>query len=163
MATLNFSYDGQSYVSDVFEGGKVVQLAFQKEGTQVLFVETRLGATLPWKSIDSRVTELFLVINIPAAGEGQEFRLNCIAEPTAAEMIPMSESGGGGSQPGPNTVGTEQIKDGAVEEQDLSPEIEAGDDDIHSIFHPEETQDAGYQEDEFNDNDEGSGEGMSEE
>ena len=179
MATLNFSYDGQSYVSDVFSGGKVVQLAFSKEGTQVLFVETRLGATLPWKSIGSRVTELFLVINIPAAGEGQEFRLNCIAEPTSAEMIPMSESGGGGSQPGPNTVGTEQIIDGSVEEEDLNDSVK----DRMTITHDSTTgglriggyakpgdvpasttQDAGYQEDEFNDDEEiGAGGGMDEE
>ena len=31
--------------------------------------------------------------------------------------------GGGGSQPGPNTVGTEQIIDGAVEEQDLHEDV----------------------------------------
>ena len=31
--------------------------------------------------------------------------------------------GGGGSQPGPNTVGTEQIIDGAVEEQDLHDDV----------------------------------------
>jgi len=32
-------------------------------------------------------------------------------------------SGGGGGQPGPNTVGTEQIIDGAVEEQDLNEDV----------------------------------------
>lgn len=31
--------------------------------------------------------------------------------------------GGGGSQPGPNTVGTEQIIDGAVEEEDLHEDV----------------------------------------
>ena len=31
--------------------------------------------------------------------------------------------GGGGSQPGPNTVGTEELKDGAVEEQDLHEDV----------------------------------------
>ena len=31
--------------------------------------------------------------------------------------------GGGGGQPGPNTVGTEQIIDGAVEEQDLNDTV----------------------------------------
>ena len=122
MATLAFTLDGQSYASDVFSGGNVVQLAFPTDGTQVLFVETRLGATLPWKTIDSRVIERDLVVNIPFSGEGQEFRLNCIAEPSAAEIIPMVESGGG-SQPGPNTVGTEQIVDGAVEEQDLNDSV----------------------------------------
>ena len=30
---------------------------------------------------------------------------------------------GGGCQPGPDTVGTEQIKDGAVEEQDLHDDV----------------------------------------
>ena len=30
---------------------------------------------------------------------------------------------GGGGQPGPDTVGTEQIKDGAVEEQDLHDDV----------------------------------------
>jgi hypothetical protein len=134
MATLAFTLDGQNYVSDVFSGGNVVQLSFPTEGTQVLFVETRLGATLPWKTIDSRIVERDLVVNIPSAGEGQEFRLACIAQPTAAEIVPMKESGGGGSQPGPNTVGTDQIIDGAVQEEDLSPEIEAGDGDIDSIF-----------------------------
>ena len=32
-------------------------------------------------------------------------------------------TGGGGSQPGPNTVGTEQIIDGAVEEEDLHDDV----------------------------------------
>jgi hypothetical protein len=123
MATLAFTLDGQSYVSDVFSGGKVVQLAFPTDGTQVLFVETRLGVTLPWKTIDSRIIERDLVVNIPFSGEGQEFRLNCIAEPSAAEIIPMVESGGG-SQPGPNTVGTEQIQDGSVETEDLSDDVQ---------------------------------------
>ena len=31
--------------------------------------------------------------------------------------------GGGGGQPGPNTVGTEQIINGAVEEQDLHDDV----------------------------------------
>lgn len=162
MATLAFTLDGQSFVSDVFEGGKVVQLAFEKEGTQVLYVETRLGATLPWKVIGSRIIERDLVVNIPAAGEGQEFRLNCIADPTAAEIIPMTESGGGGSQPGPNTVGTEQIIDGAVEEEDLSDDVQkkmtntynANDRrlTLGNVVHTDtNTADAGHQEDELND------------
>lgn len=33
------------------------------------------------------------------------------------------DGGGGGGQPGPNTVGTEQIIDGAVEEQDLHDDV----------------------------------------
>lgn len=33
------------------------------------------------------------------------------------------EGGGGGSQPGPNTVGTEQIIDGAVEMEDLNDSV----------------------------------------
>jgi len=34
-------------------------------------------------------------------------------------------SGGGGSQPGPNTVGTEQIIDGAVEMEDLNDSVKS--------------------------------------
>lgn len=34
-----------------------------------------------------------------------------------------------------DSVGTDEIKDGSVQQEDLSPEIEAGDDDIDSIFH----------------------------
>lgn len=33
------------------------------------------------------------------------------------------DGGGGGGQPGPDTVGTEQIIDGAVEEQDLHDDV----------------------------------------
>jgi hypothetical protein len=43
-------------------------------------------------------------------------------------------SGGGTSIPAPDSVGSEQIKDHAVKIQDLDPEIEAGDEDIDSIF-----------------------------
>ena len=54
------------------------------------------------------------------------------------------EYAGGGSGPlGPDTVGTEQIIDGSVEMQDLDPNIEAGDDDINSIFDQNQTQEAG--------------------
>lgn len=35
----------------------------------------------------------------------------------------MEGGGGGGSQPGPNTVGTEELKDGAVEMQDLHDDV----------------------------------------
>ena len=96
MAKLSFVKDGQNYVSDVFSSGKVVQLSFQTSGNKVLFVETRLSASLPWKATKSQVIEHSLVVNIPFAGEGQEFRLSCIAEPTTAEIIPMKETGGGG-------------------------------------------------------------------
>lgn len=34
----------------------------------------------------------------------------------------------------PDSVGSEQIRDGGVKHEDLDPEIEAGDDDIDSIF-----------------------------
>ena len=33
------------------------------------------------------------------------------------------DGGGGGGQPGPNTVGTEELKDGAVEMQDLHEDV----------------------------------------
>lgn len=39
-----------------------------------------------------------------------------------------------GGKPGPDSVGSEEIKDGGVHQEDLDPEIEAGDGDIDSIF-----------------------------
>lgn len=124
MANLSFNYDGQSYVSDVFSGGKVVQLAFPVERTRVLYLETRLGSTLSWKITDSRILEKQLVINVPLGGEGQEFRLNCIAEPTSAEIVDAQTGGGGGSsQPGPDTVGTKEIQNDAVMMEDLNTEV----------------------------------------
>lgn len=35
------------------------------------------------------------------------------------------DGGGGGGQPGPNTVGTEQIIDGAVEMEDLNDDVKS--------------------------------------
>jgi hypothetical protein len=134
MATLSFHKDGQNFVSDTFQGGKVVQLSFSKRGLQVLFIESRLGITLPWKSIDSKIVEHNMIVNIPSAGEGQDFRLRCVAEPNSAEIVSMTSGGGSGSQPAPNSVGTEEIRDGSVKHEDLDPEIEAGDGDIDSIF-----------------------------
>ena len=89
------------------------------------------------------------------------------------------EIAGGGGVPDPDSVGTEQIKDGAVEEQDLHDDVK----DRMTITHDSTTgglriggyakpgdvpasngQDAGYQEDEFNDDEEiGAGGGMDEE
>ena len=43
----------------------------------------------------------------------------------------------------PDSVGTEQIKDGAVQQEDLSPDIEAGDGDIDSIFDQQHSQTGG--------------------
>ena len=40
----------------------------------------------------------------------------------------------GGDKPGPNSVGSEQIQDRGVHQEDLDPNIEAGEDDIDSIF-----------------------------
>lgn len=49
-----------------------------------------------------------------------------------------------GGQPGPDSVGTEEIKDGGVHQDDLDPDIEAGEGDIDSIFdNPEGNQDVG--------------------
>lgn len=39
-----------------------------------------------------------------------------------------------GGKPGPDSVGTEEIKNGGVHHEDLGTDVEAGDDDIDSIF-----------------------------
>lgn len=126
MAKLSFNYDGQSYVSDVFSGGKVVQLTFPIERTKVLYLETRLGVGLPWNVADSRILEKQMVVNVPVGGNGQEYRMNCIAEPASAEIVADQSgggSGGGSSQPSANSVGSEEIKDGSIRMEDLDPSI----------------------------------------
>lgn len=130
MAKLSFNYDGQSYVSDVFSGGKVVQLTFPIERTKVLYVETRLGIGLPWNVADSRILERQMVVNVPVGGSGQEYRMSCIAEPTSAEIvIDQSGSGGGGGSITPgvpiaeNTVNSAAIQDGSIQMEDLDPAI----------------------------------------
>ena len=131
MEKLAFNYDGQSYVSDVFSGGKVVQLTFTIERTKVLYVETRLGSGLPWNVADSLILEKQMVVNVPVGGSGQEFRMSCIAEPASAEIVAdQSGSGGGGGggiTPGvpiaENTVNSTAIQDGAIKMEDLDPNI----------------------------------------
>ena len=131
MEKLAFNYDGQSYVSDVFSGGKVVQLTFPIERTKVLYVETRLGSGLPWNVADSLILEKQMVVNVPVGGSGQEFRMSCIAEPASAEIVAdQSGSGGGGGggiTPGvpiaENTVNSTAIQDGAIKMEDLDPNI----------------------------------------
>lgn len=131
MAKLSFNYDGQSYVSDVFSGGKVVQLTFPIERTKVLYLETRLASGLPWNVADSRILEKQMVVNVPVGGSGQEYRMNCIAEPASAEIVAdQSGSGGGGGggiTPGvpiaENTVNSAAIQDGAIKMEDLDPNI----------------------------------------
>lgn len=131
MANLSFNFDGQSYISDAFSGGKVVQVAFPIERTRVLYVETHLGSTLPWQVVGSRIIERQNVINIPSGGEGQEFRLNCIAKPTSAEILPASAGSGGGGggsiTPGvpipENTVDSASIIDDSVQMEDLNQSV----------------------------------------
>ena len=131
MAKLSFNYDGQTYVSDVFSGGKVVQLTFPIERTKVLYVETRLGIGLPWNVADSRILEKQMVVNVPVGGSGQEYRMTCLAEPTSAEIVTdqsgSGSGGGGGITPGvpiaENTVNSATIQDGTIKMEDLDPNI----------------------------------------
>lgn len=44
------------------------------------------------------------------------------------------EGGGGGMQPGPNTVGTDEIIDGSIILDDMSPNTMAQSSDIDNIF-----------------------------
>ena len=43
-------------------------------------------------------------------------------------------TGGEGGQPGPNSVGSEELKDGAVKHEDLNPDVETSEEDIDAIF-----------------------------
>ena len=72
-------------------------------------------------------------------------------------QIVRFEGGSGGSQPAPNSVGSEQIKDGSVGKVDVDEEVQEGldelnnisitDEELEDIFkkeNQEENQDAGY-------------------
>lgn len=103
-----------------------MQLTFPIERTKVLYLETRLGVGLPWNVADSRILEKQMVVNVPVGGTGQEYRMNCIAEPASAEIVADQSgggSGGGSSQPSANSVGSEEIKDGSIRMEDLDPSI----------------------------------------
>jgi hypothetical protein len=76
-----------------------------QEGNQRYYYKTEDGQH---KLIGSIVGKRHLVIRFP--------------EGSTIDVVP------------PNSVGTEQIRDGAVQHEDLDPEIEAGDGDIDSIF-----------------------------
>lgn len=43
-------------------------------------------------------------------------------------------SGEGGGQPAPDSVGSEELKDGAVKHENLNPDVETSEEDIDAIF-----------------------------
>ena len=105
-----------------------MQLTFPIERTKVLYLETRLASGLPWNVADSRILEKQMVVNVPVGGSGQEYRMNCIAEPASAEIITdQSGSGGGGVTPGvpipENTVNSASIQDHSIKMEDIDPDI----------------------------------------
>lgn len=120
MAKLSFTFDGEKYVSDIFSGNSNIQLTFPKERIRVLLVESRINETLPWKIVDSHIIEYAMVVSVPAAGEGQQFRMTCIMEPSSADITTIPTPG---SKPGPNTVGTNEIVDDSVEMEDLNQSV----------------------------------------
>lgn len=80
------------------------------------------------------------------------------------------EGGGGGSQPAPNSVGTEELKDGAVEMQDLHDDVKGklqktydkDDETLHMDFdeadvNSSQTQEAGAGENEVSGDDQPGG------
>ena len=76
-----------------------------QEGNQRYYYKTEDGQN---KLIGSIVGKRHLVIRFP--------------EGSTIDVVP------------PDSVGSEQIRDGGVKHEDLDPEIEAGDGDIDSIF-----------------------------
>ncbi len=139
MAKLSFNYDGQNYVSDVFSGGKVVQLSFPVERTKVLYLKTRLASGLPWTVADNRILEKQMVVNVPVGGNGQEYCLACIIEPASAEIATdQSGSGSGSITPGvaipEDTVDSAAIQDGTIEIEDINPNAISNSGDIDEIF-----------------------------
>lgn len=65
----------------------------------------------------------------------------------AGQVIDLE--GGGGCVPGPDTVGTEQIKNGAVIEDDLHDDVKSG---LHELENPENYADHGDVDNIFGEN-----------
>lgn len=59
--------------------------------------------------------------------------------------------GGGSGQPAPNSVGTEEIKDGSVQMEDLSPEVRKGLDELDNISLTDEDIEKWFDDDPNND------------
>lgn len=158
MAQLTFTYDN-GYVSEPFEGTVTLQLVFAEEKKHVIFIESRLGENMPWALAKSLAVGPMSFVKIRETAEGQQYRIKSAAEPTLAETSPITSggSGSGGSQPAPNSVGSEEIKDESVTMDDLSPEVREGLDELNNISITDEDL-----EGIFNGNQEGNQEGTQE-
>ena len=137
MEKLTFTNQG-NFISNIFNGGVALQFTFSKNALFVVFLESRLEASLPWSS-EGRTIRQNGILNVPEGAEGQEFRVRCGIEPVDVSVSPLYDSNG--KKPGANSVGTTEIEDGGVHLEDLAPEVrdkiigdDITEDDLENVF-----------------------------
>lgn len=122
MQILTFNKES-GYVSQEFSGYKTVQMAFALDEGNLVFVESRVNDTQQWITTDSHVFGMSGIFDVPEGGTEQKYRLRSMKQPLSCEITEKGGGGGGGSQPGPNTVGTDEIINGSVEMEDLNHNV----------------------------------------
>lgn len=128
MAKLTFTNDIQlGFVSSTFEGGVTVQCQFPGKGKQVVFVETRLGESLPWTLVRSIVLKPESVFIISKASEGQQYRLRLAVEPDNVETAKLKGTSSGGSGDSQSIEGLEDVTAEDIDDLTISTQ------DVHDI------------------------------
>lgn len=156
MTTLKTSYQHPDYVSDVFEGGVMLFVEFQKEGINNVVIETRLDETLSWVQNRNQVIAKSGHIALPSSADGQQFRVRCKNEILNLQYTKLNgnsgHSGGGSDDEeviNPDdieTIGPDAAKDLV---NDAISQIEGGgSNEQNHENQPEPTQEAGAGEDE---------------
>ena len=121
MAQLTFTYE-QGYISSVFDGGVTLQLIFAEAGKHVIFLESRLGESMPWALLKKIVVEPMSFIKVREPSDGQQYRIISAFEPTFAMTSPITGTPGSSSG-NKEKVGSEDIENGSIKLEDLSDEV----------------------------------------
>lgn len=93
MKNLTFTQQGNAYYSEVFQGGVTIQMAFPDEKSHAIDLETRLDSTLDWIKQDSAYINRNGMLTVNQSAAGQEFRIHCLAMPSAAVSCGLYASG----------------------------------------------------------------------
>ena len=93
MKNLTFTQQGNAYYSEVFYGGVTIQIVFPDAKSNAVDVETRLDSTLEWIKQDSAYINRNGLLTVNQSATSQEFRIHCLAMPTAAVSSGLYASG----------------------------------------------------------------------
>lgn len=94
MNNLAFTQNGSSFISEAFNGGVTVQLAFAQEESVRCVIETTLDPSLGWDRIRNATATKTKVFSIPVLAEGQQFRITAPVKPIGAVFSPLTQLSG---------------------------------------------------------------------